>query len=79
METKTALQTLADGAIDSCFRILLNYYDKHYNKALNSREQLNSLLTKLDCATVNAELNADKIAGINFEILKMGNWEISAD
>jgi tRNA 2-selenouridine synthase len=79
METKTALQTLADGAIELCFRILLNYYDKHYNKALNSREQLNSLLTKLDCATVNAELNADKIAGINFEILKMGNWETSAD
>jgi tRNA 2-selenouridine synthase len=61
METRTALQTLEAGDIESCFSILLTYYDKHYNKALNSREDLSSLLTTLDCATINAELNADKV------------------
>jgi tRNA 2-selenouridine synthase len=61
METKTALQMLEAGDIESCFRILLTYYDKQYNKALNNRDQLPSLLTTLNCATVNAGLNAEKI------------------
>ncbi|MDP4265568.1 MAG: tRNA 2-selenouridine(34) synthase MnmH [Bacteroidota bacterium] len=61
METKTSLQMLDAGDIESCFRILLKYYDKQYNKALNNREQLQSLLTNMDCTTVNAKINADKI------------------
>ncbi|HLG38618.1 MAG TPA: hypothetical protein VI461_03080, partial [Chitinophagaceae bacterium] len=61
METKSALQYLEAGDIESCFRILLTYYDKQYNKALNNREELKSLLTRLDCDTVNAKINADKI------------------
>jgi tRNA 2-selenouridine synthase len=61
LETKTALQRLETGDIESCFRILLTYYDKQYNKALHNREQLQSLLTTLDCASVNAPLNADRI------------------
>jgi tRNA 2-selenouridine synthase len=61
METKTALQYMAAEDIESCFRILLTYYDKQYNKALNNREQLQSLLTNLDCETADAKLNADKI------------------
>jgi len=61
METKTALQMLETSDIESCFRILLTYYDKQYNKALNNREQLQSLLTTVDCTTINARLNADKV------------------
>ena len=61
METKIALQNLAAGDIESCFRILLKYYDKLYCKALNNRHQSKALLTSLHCATVNAQLNADKI------------------
>jgi hypothetical protein len=61
METKTALQKMEEGDIESCFRILLTYYDKHYNKALNNRENLKSLLTNIDCNSVDAKLNADKI------------------
>jgi tRNA 2-selenouridine synthase len=61
METKTSLQYLETGDIESCFRILLAYYDKHYNKALNNREQFQSLVTNIECATVDAKLNADKI------------------
>ena len=61
METKTALQNLAAGDIASCFRILLNYYDKLYRKALNKRDQSRTLLTTLDCTRVDAQLNAEKI------------------
>ncbi|MBL7740344.1 MAG: tRNA 2-selenouridine(34) synthase MnmH [Chitinophagaceae bacterium] len=69
METKTSLQMLEAGDIESCFRILLKYYDKQYNKALHNREQLASLLTELDCATVNAGLNADKITQKELSII----------
>jgi tRNA 2-selenouridine synthase len=61
LETKTALQMLAAGDIESCFGILLKYYDKQYNKALNNREQSKFLLTNLNCKSVDAKLNADKI------------------
>ncbi len=61
LETKTALQNLAAGDIESCFRILLKYYDKLYSKALNSREQSKTRLTQLNCTKVDASLNADKI------------------
>jgi tRNA 2-selenouridine synthase len=61
LETKTALQHLADGDIESCFRILLKYYDKLYNKALDKRNQSKTPLTNLDCRTINASLIADKI------------------
>jgi len=74
METKTSLQMLAAGDIETCFRILLTYYDKQYNKALNNREQLKSLLTNLDCATVDAKLNADKID--SKEVLEAAGLEI---
>ncbi|MEI9909050.1 MAG: tRNA 2-selenouridine(34) synthase MnmH [Bacteroidota bacterium] len=61
LEIKTALQMLGEGDIESCFRILLKYYDKSYNKALGNREQSKSLLTNLNCTTVDAALNTDKI------------------
>lgn len=61
METKTGIQHLKEGDIESCFRILLKYYDKQYNKALNNREELKSLPTNMDCDTVNAKINTDKI------------------
>ncbi|HEY6505660.1 MAG TPA: tRNA 2-selenouridine(34) synthase MnmH [Chitinophagaceae bacterium] len=76
LETKTALQMLEAGDVESCFRILLTYYDKQYNKALNNREQLQSLLTKLDCATVNAIVNADKIVISKSAIGKLGDYPV---
>ena len=68
LETKKALQKLDEGDIESCFRILLKYYDKSYSKALNNREQSKALLTNLDCTTVDARLNADKITAKEFLI-----------
>lgn len=61
LETKTALQQLAEGNIESCFRILLKYYDKWYSKGLNNRDKLAALLTNIDCSSVDAEQNAHKI------------------
>lgn len=57
LETKNALQLLEDGAYEDCFRILLSYYDKQYLKGLHSRENVNTLLTKISCETVT-EKNA---------------------
>lgn len=61
LETKSALQTLAAGDIESCFRILLKYYDKLYRKALNNRDGSKIPLTSLDCTSVDVQLNANKI------------------
>jgi tRNA 2-selenouridine synthase len=61
LETKTAVQNLAEGNIESCFRILLKYYDKLYNKALDNRNPSKDMVTNLECSTVNAKLIADRI------------------
>ncbi|MGZ8558423.1 MAG: tRNA 2-selenouridine(34) synthase MnmH [Chitinophagaceae bacterium] len=61
LETKAALIHLAAGEVEPCFRILLKYYDKSYRKAIENRNQSKTLVTNLDCNTVNAQLNADKI------------------
>lgn len=61
LETKTALQQLQEGDIEGCFRILLKYYDKWYTKGLYNREDLKSLLNKIDCDEVNAEINTNRL------------------
>jgi tRNA 2-selenouridine synthase len=55
VETKNAIQCLEEGNTKECFRILLHYYDKHYLKGLQNREELSSLLTKIVCEKVTAE------------------------
>lgn len=57
LETRNALQFLAEENYTECFRILLSYYDKHYLKGLHNREELSALLTKIPCETVT-EKNA---------------------
>ena len=52
METKHTLEFLEQGNYKEAFRILLQYYDKRYLKGLHNREQLLTLLTKLNCETV---------------------------
>ena len=61
LETKTALQDLEEDNTMSCFRILLTYYDKWYAKGLNNRDNLPTLLNKVNCTEVNALINAGKI------------------
>jgi tRNA 2-selenouridine synthase len=68
LEMKMALQNLEAGDIESCFRILLRYYDKSYNKALNNRGQSVTRLTNIDCSRVDAGTNADKVMSKEFLI-----------
>jgi hypothetical protein len=37
LETKTAIEYLVNNDLESCFRILLKYYDKLYLKSLHTR------------------------------------------
>lgn len=60
LNAKNAIQFLEEGNITESFRILLQYYDRHYLKALHNREDINSLLHTIDCDSVTIE-NADKI------------------
>lgn len=55
LETKNAIQYLEEGNTSECFRILLRYYDKQYQKGLHNREALTSLLTKIPCEKVSVE------------------------
>ena len=47
LETKTAINFLRENNLRECFRILLSYYDKTYEKALSNRENLPSLLNRI--------------------------------
>ncbi|MBA3673750.1 MAG: tRNA 2-selenouridine(34) synthase MnmH [Chitinophagaceae bacterium] len=61
LETKNAMCFLAENNIRECFKILLTYYDKLYTKGLHNRENLSSLLNKIDCENVNVKQNIQKI------------------
>lgn len=52
LETKSTLQFLEAGNMAEAFRILLQYYDKHYRKALHNRQNLPNLLHQIACETV---------------------------
>jgi tRNA 2-selenouridine synthase len=68
LETKAALQYLDEHGIESCFRILLKYYDKLYNKALKNRDPSKQMLTYLDCGTVDPVQNAERVMNKEFSI-----------
>jgi tRNA 2-selenouridine synthase len=59
LETKNALESLAAGNVRDCFSVLLKYYDKSYLKGLHNRENLSSLMTKIDCTRVYPLENAN--------------------
>ena len=61
LETKLAVNFLLENNHKECFRILLHYYDKHYEKGLNNRENLQALLTKIVCATGDIKNNTQKL------------------
>ena len=61
METKLAVNFLIENNHKECFRILLNYYDKQYEKGLNNRENLPALLTKIICTTGDIKNNTQKL------------------
>ncbi|CAN5852655.1 tRNA 2-selenouridine(34) synthase MnmH [soil metagenome] len=61
LEAKTAIGFLVEDDVKGCFRILLNYYDKNYLKALYNRENPGSLLNKIACSGVDAVSNSEKL------------------
>ncbi len=47
LETKNAIAYLVENDLKECFRILLQYYDKTYEKGLHNRESLETLLNRI--------------------------------
>ncbi len=55
-----AINYLLENKVKECFSILLHYYDKMYANALYKRENVEVLLNKIPCETVEAG-NAQKL------------------
>lgn len=71
LETKTAINYLAEDDVEKCFAILLRYYDKYYEKGLlelceNAKRQI----SKVYSSDVTAETNARLILKISENILE---------
>lgn len=62
LETQTAINFLMDGNITASFRILLKYYDKLYQKGLQSRKNYQQLLNIIQCPGVNTSENVNKLS-----------------
>ena len=61
LETKLAINHLLENNHRECFRILLTYYDKYYEKGLHNRENLPALLNKIICANGDIKSNTQKL------------------
>lgn len=61
LETKLAINYLLENDHRECFRILLKYYDKYYEKGLHNRENLPTLLNKVICINGDIKKNAQKL------------------
>jgi len=55
LDTKNAINYLLENNYRECFRILLTYYDKWYQKGLFNRENLPALLNKIPCPGVDVK------------------------
>jgi tRNA 2-selenouridine synthase len=53
LETKNAINYLLENKVTECFTILLQYYDKLYNNSLYKRENIEAVLNKIPCETVD--------------------------
>lgn len=53
LETKKAINFLHENNLHECFSILLGYYDKLYANSLYKRENIESILNKIPCETVD--------------------------
>ena len=61
LETKNAIAYLvADNTIE-CFRILLSYYDRWYEKGLNARENLKDTIIKVEADSIDPIMNRKRI------------------
>jgi tRNA 2-selenouridine synthase len=53
LETKNAINYLLENKVADCFSILLRYYDKLYHNSLHNRENMEAILNKIPCVTVD--------------------------
>lgn len=60
-ETKKAIEFLELNDKKECFRILLKYYDKYYERGLNNRDNLIAALAKIPCLSTDAIINTQKL------------------
>ena len=58
LNSKNALIALDEGNLSECFRILLSYYDKTYNKAMNALKNPNCPPTRIISDTADPTINA---------------------
>jgi tRNA 2-selenouridine synthase len=58
LETKTAINYLIEDDIINSFSVLLTYYDKLYLKGAYNRENAETLIHKIEVATVDPSVNA---------------------
>lgn len=64
LETKTAINSLVEDDVRSSFRVLLQYYDKLYSKSLErNRENLTSIVTRVEAPVVDDRVNAGLLLG----------------
>jgi len=61
LETKSTLAFIEEDNYLEAFRILLQYYDKHYLKALHNRQDIDDLVIKIDCEKVDTLKNTQNI------------------
>jgi tRNA 2-selenouridine synthase len=55
LATKNAISYLLENKVEECFSILLHYYDKLYANALLKRENIDAVLNKIPCKTVDIQ------------------------
>ena len=60
LNTKNAIRFLSENKFREAFAILLTYYDKMYERGLQNRENILSLLNKVTCKNVTVT-NAEKL------------------
>jgi len=61
LETKIAINALVEDDVKNCFVVLLQYYDKLYQKGLLKRDQPELLVQTIECKRVDAINNAHTI------------------
>jgi len=64
LETKNAIKYLLENKVTDCFSILLRYYDKLYKNSLDNRENIEAILHRLPCVTVDIN-NAQRFCSQN--------------
>jgi len=67
LNAKNAVNYLAEDNYPECFRILLNYYDKYYERGLHARKGKTGSFSVVRCEQVDAKINSQKLTDkINF-------------